>query len=105
MNLIQAHITQINALCASHEVDKLYAFGSVLTPYFDANGRSDIDFYISMNKHLEPVVKGEQILDLWLNFEKLFERKIDLITDTSIKNPYFQKEIDATKTIIYERKS
>lgn len=93
------------ALCEQHKVEQLYAFGSVLTASFDQHSRSDIDFYLIMQAGLEPLDKGEQILQLWYELEQLFHRKIDLLTDTSIDNPYLQKEIDRTKQLLYDRQS
>jgi predicted nucleotidyltransferase len=36
------------------------------------------------------------------NFEKLFKRPVDLVTDKSLKNPYFIKSVNQTKTLLYE---
>jgi len=38
---------------------------------------------------------------LLFSFEKLFKRDIDLITQKSLRNPYFIAEIDATKQLVY----
>jgi predicted nucleotidyltransferase len=33
--------------------------------------------------------------------EKLFDRKIDLVTENSLSNPYFIQGIDETKQLLY----
>jgi len=39
---------------------------------------------------------------LWDNLELFFNRKVDLLTDNSIHNPYLRKSIDSTKKLIYD---
>ena len=39
---------------------------------------------------------------LWDTFEVFFHRKVDLLTDSSIRNPYLRKSIDSTKILIYD---
>ena len=103
MSVLTENTDQLKTLCSQHKVNKLYAFGSVLTPEFDKKAESDIDFFINMLEGLPPLEKGEEILSLWLELEKLFGRKIDLLTDTSIQNPYLLAEINKTKQLVYDR--
>jgi predicted nucleotidyltransferase len=35
-------------------------------------------------------------------FEKTFNRHVDLVTDKSLKNPYFIKSVNQNKVLIYE---
>jgi len=48
--------------------------------------------------------EGEKLLSLWDTFELFFHRKVDLLTDSSIRNPYLRKNIDSTKVLIYDGK-
>lgn len=105
INILEQHKRKLRALCEQHKVSQLYAFGSVLTPAFDQQKKSDIDFYLIMEEGLEPLDKGEHILQLWYELEKLFNRKIDLLINTAITNKYLQKEIDITKQLLYDRQS
>lgn len=41
-------------------------------------------------------------MNIWDKFEQLFQRKVDLLTNTSIKNPFLKKNIDSTKILIYD---
>jgi predicted nucleotidyltransferase len=49
------------------------------------------------------------LLNRYLDFaealEKLFNRHVDWITQHSIRNPYFQKAIAATKEPLYEHRT
>lgn len=98
MKLIELNMNQIEALCRKYKVAKLWVFGSILTPRF--NDDSDID--------LSVIFHYDQIKDLFLTFfdfieelQNLLGRKIDLIDETSVKNPYFRRELDRTKQLIY----
>lgn len=90
---------RIKALCATHNVRQLYAFGSVCTDKFDAD--SDIDLLISFNP-MEHGDYADTYFELADEFEKLFHRHVDLVTDRSLSNPYFIKSVEQTKTLIYE---
>ena len=87
-------------VCKNHDVKVLYAFGSSVTDQFDPE-RSDIDILVEIEEP-DPIERGEKLLSLWNNLESFFRRKVDLLTDSSIKNPYLRKSIDATKILIYD---
>jgi len=87
-------------LCHEHKVSKIYAFGLGVTDRFDPI-KSDIDFVVDL-KIKDPIEYGETLLSFWDKLEILFGRKVDLLTDDSIRNPYLKKSIDATKKLIYD---
>ncbi len=87
-------------LCRSHKVSKIYAFGSVLTKNFDPK-KSDIDVIVSLDI-TDPLDYGEMLLTFWNNLETFFNRKVDLLTEESIRNPYLRKNIDSSKKLIYD---
>ena len=89
-------------LCKTNQVKALYVFGSSITNSFDENS-SDIDILIEMND-LEPLQKGEHLLSLWDQLEIFFQRRVDLLTTSSLKNPILKKNIDDTKLLIYDGK-
>jgi len=41
-------------------------------------------------------------MSLWDKLEEFFHRKVDLLTNSSIKNPILRKNIDKTKILIYD---
>ena len=87
-------------LCKDHNVKYLYAFGSSITDSFDFNN-SDIDLLVEIDSK-DPIDRGEKLLELWDLFEIFFRRKVDLLTYSSIHNPFLRKSIDATKILIYD---
>jgi len=87
-------------LCKSHKVKYLYAFGSSTSDKFDPD-KSDIDLLVEIDSK-DPVERGENLLSLWDLFENFFNRRVDLLTDASIHNPFLRKNIEATKVLIYD---
>jgi len=63
--------------------------------------KSDIDLLVDIDLP-DPVERGETLLSLWDTFEMFFKRKVDLLTESSIHNPYLRRSIDSTKVLIYD---
>ncbi|MGE5428626.1 MAG: nucleotidyltransferase family protein [Methylococcaceae bacterium] len=97
---ILKRLVDFQTLCKDHNVKYLYAFGSSVTDRFD-NIKSDIDLLVEVD-HLDPIARGEKLISLWDNLEEFFQRKVDLLTESSIRNPYLKKSIDSTKILIYD---
>ncbi len=89
----------IITLCKKHNVHQLYAFGSVIRDDFDAT-TSDLDFLVEMDIE-NPIEKGEHLMQFWSALEHLFNKKVDLLSSKSIKNPILKLEIDKSKKLIY----
>lgn len=98
---IEKNVKEFTDLCKLHDVRFLYAFGSAVTRDKFKTDESDIDLLVEV-KDTDPLIKGENLLSLWDSFERFFKRKVDMLTDSSIKNPYLRKSIDATKVLIYD---
>jgi hypothetical protein len=89
------------ALCNRYKVSKLYAFGSAISDRFNENS-SDIDLLVEVSVS-DPIEKGETLFALWDSLEAFFRRKVDLLTEKSLKNPYLRKDIEQTRKLIYDR--
>lgn len=100
MTLLREKHSDFVDLCRSHKVDKIYAFGSSITDHFDPE-KSDIDIVVKIDID-EPADRGEALLSLWDKLETLFQRKVDLLTEDSIRNPYLKANINRTKKLIYD---
>ncbi len=101
MDEIKNHLDELISLCKKYNVDNLYVFGSALTSSFDKEN-SDIDLLVNISI-ADSIDRGEALIGLWNDLEKLFNKKVDLVTENSIRNPYLKAEIDRTKSLIYER--
>lgn len=98
MNIIERNINRIKRLCNDYKVAKLYLFGSALTERF--NDESDIDFIVTF-KNVELIEYADNYFDFKFSLEDLFQRKIDLLEEKSIKNPFLLKSINSSKRLIY----
>jgi uncharacterized protein len=101
MALVKEKYVDFVDLCRVHKVEKIYAFGSSITNHFDPK-TSDIDIVVKIDIE-DPADRGEALLSLWDNLEALFQRKVDLLTEDSIRNPFLKNNIDRTKKLIYDR--
>jgi len=91
-------------ICEENQaIKKLYVFGSALTSRFNEE-TSDIDMLVETTDIL-PEEKGEKLMLLWDNLELLFNRKIDLLTENSLRNPILKREIEQTRKLIYDGQS
>ena len=100
MKLIDTNIRRIIELCILYKVKSLYVFGSILTSRFRAD--SDVDLLVKFNKGEIPLSDyADNYFDFQFALEDLFNRKVDLICDDAIKNPYFRQEVDSKKRLIY----
>jgi predicted nucleotidyltransferase len=96
--IISDRIDELKRLCNIYKVKSMYAFGSVCTDKFNDN--SDIDLLISFD-NLSIEQYTDNYFDLHYKLQNLFSRKIDLLTDNSLSNPYFIIGIEKTKQLIY----
>ena len=98
--LIQDHTDDIAEICRRHHVKRLEVFGSAAVGDFNPQ-TSDLDFLVDFGDAPPKPWYGNHI-DLKEDLETLFNRKVDLVDDTAIKNPYFRKSVDASKVPLYE---
>ena len=98
MKLIEMNIDKIAALCRKYKVARLWVFGSILTPRF--TDESDVDFSVEFNYGMI-----DDIFVVFFDFidelQGLLGRKVDMVDERAIRNPYFRKELDTTKKLIY----
>ncbi len=100
MKLIEINMRHILELCKLYKVKSLYVFGSILTSRFNTD--SDIDLLVNFNKENIPLSEyADNYFDFQFALEDLFKRRVDLVCDDAIKNPYFRQEVDSKKQLIY----
>jgi predicted nucleotidyltransferase len=98
MYLINQNKEQIKNLCDTHNVDKLYLFGSARTTKF--TNESDIDFLVKF-KSFDLKLYFSNYIDLKNKLKKLLHREIDLVEEQTLKNPYLINSIEKNKELIY----
>ena len=96
--LVADKIEQINRLCKKYDVKSMYLFGSGTLDQL--RKESDIDILVSFLD-----IPVERYTDNYFNLhdelERLLDRKVDLITERSLSNPYFIASIEKTKELLY----
>ncbi|HEY0652154.1 MAG TPA: nucleotidyltransferase domain-containing protein [Chryseosolibacter sp.] len=100
INTIRSKPQAFISLCRKHRVDKVFGFGSAIREDFDKH-TSDIDIVVELDIK-DPVQYGDTLLKLWDDLENYFGRKVDLLTDASIRNPYLRKSVNQTKKLVYD---
>ena len=98
MNISDKNIEQIRQFCKEFRVKNFSVFGSVLTDNFSSD--SDIDFVVDFDEK-DPFKYTDLYFQLKEKLEQILKRQIDLIEERGIKNPFFRKEIDESKVVIY----
>ena len=98
MNLVEAHMKELQRLCQQYNVDKMYLFGSALTSNFKP--QSDIDFLVKF-KPIDLAFYFDNYLSFKENLQELFGRDVDLLEEQTLRNPILINSINRTKELIY----
>ena len=92
----------LNCVCRKFRVERLYLFGSGADGRFSSD-HSDLDFLVALEEQ-SPAEYADNYLGLAHALEKLFDRPADLITERSIRNPYFRESVFAARQLLYDRR-
>ena len=90
---------EVDRLCHEHGVVRLELFGSAAGPEFKPTA-SDVDLVVEFGE-LESGRYADAYFELLAGLEVLFGRKVDLVVDRAIRNPYFRQKIDQSRTLLY----
>lgn len=90
---------QIAEICRKHHVVRLSVFGSAARDDFDP-ARSDVDLLIEFEPGYMPKSSWLK-LDIEGELEEVLHRRIDLLTSSSLRNPYLIREIDLHRQALY----
>ena len=100
--IIKTKLPELLDICQQHKIVSLYLFGSANTEQFD--NESDIDLLVTFGE-VDLFNYFDNYIELKENLERIFDRKIDLIEEKTVKNPVLRRSIDRNKTLIYGRAS
>ncbi len=88
----------IMALCRKYGVASLDLFGSGVSDEWWST--SDLDFIVRFKEQADRGL-ADRFLGLAEELEALFGPRVDLITPRSIRNPYFMRNVEATRASVY----
>lgn len=97
--LIATHRVTLEELCRRFHVRRLEFFGSAATGNFTPD-RSDFDF-LAQFQPLRPTEHADAYFGLLMALEDLFQRRVDLVEEGAIENPYFRDAVKETKAPLY----
>ena len=100
-NPIDLHRDEVAALCRHAGARRLDVFGSAIRDDFDPV-RSDLDFLVEFDA-VPPARYAQAYFTLKEGLEKLFGRPVDLVTGSSLANPYFRERIASESRNVYAR--
>ncbi len=96
---ILAKREEIAELCRKHHVRRLAVFGSATRDDFDPS-RSDVDLRIEFER--EAIDRyADNFFDLQDALEELFQRKVDILSAPTIRNPYFREAVESSLVTLY----
>ena len=98
MTLLDKHIDDIEKLCLIYKVNKLYAFGSVLTEKFSS--KSDVDLLVNFEP-IDVALYADNYYDFKFSLQDILKRPVDLLEEKAIKNPFFIQAINKQRQLIY----
>lgn len=97
---IQQQGATLAALCRQYRVRRLRLFGSAATGAFIPE-TSDLDF-IAEFADTHNADYADRYLDFAEALERLFNRRVDVLTERAIRNPYFRAEVERATQVVYE---
>ena len=98
-DLIGTHGAEIAEICQRFHVRRLDVFGSAVREDFDP-ARSDLDFVVEFERE-HPLGGLEIYFGLKEALEALFGRKVDLVSQGMVQNPYLRQSIDESRETVY----
>ena len=97
--LLDQKRNEVGALCRRLGARRLDAFGSVTRDDFDPL-HSDLDFLVEFDT-VPPAVYAQSYFELKEGLEALFGRPVDLLTPSSLANPYLRSRVIAERQMVY----
>jgi predicted nucleotidyltransferase len=97
--LIAARRAELIRLCHAHHVRRLDVFGSAASGAFD-RASSDIDFLVDFEP-IPPRDYADAYFSLKERLEALFGCTVDLVTESSVVNPFFRRRVNESKEAIF----
>lgn len=98
--LIEARRQEIEALCRGLGIRRLDVFGSAVGNSFDVD-TSDVDVLVEFDADCPGFDYFATYFTLKEDLEHLLGRPVDVVSVTSIRNPYFRDRVMRTRESLY----
>ena len=97
---VKEKMPEVVAFLKRNKVKRAYLFGSVCTDAFNDN--SDVDLLVAFEDGLDLFEYADRYWALDEELPKILGRPVDLLTERQLRNPYFIKVLNRTRTPLYE---
>lgn len=87
----------IAALCEELQVERLDLFGSATSETFGS--ASDVDVLVEFDRSQGDLFN--RYFTLKERLEALFDRPVDVVTASAIRNPYFKTAVERSRVNVY----
>lgn len=96
---IQNKLDEIIAACKQHQVESISLFGSAAKNAMHKN--SDIDLLVEFADDIDVLDYADNYFSLLEQLQDILNKKVDLVTSKSLKNPVLKEEIYQSKVVLY----
>lgn len=97
--LIQNKLDEIIAACKQHHVEAISLFGSAAKNAMHED--SDIDLLVKFSDEIDVLEYADNYFSLLDQLQKILNRKVDLLSSKSLKNPVLKEQIYKSKVNLY----
>ncbi|MBI3418211.1 MAG: nucleotidyltransferase domain-containing protein [Verrucomicrobia bacterium] len=101
VTLLQGKNEALAELCRRFNVGRLELFGSACTAEFDADS-SDLDFLVEFPTGHDLGPWMSRLFELQAKMSALLGRRVDLVMTSALRDPWFRRQADKTRTLVFE---
>jgi predicted nucleotidyltransferase len=99
IKLVQNKLDEIIAVCKQHHVKAISLFGSAAKNAMHED--SDIDLLVEFSDDIDVLEYADNYFSLLDQLQGILNRKVDLVSSKSLKNPILKEEVYKSKMDLY----
>ncbi len=85
-------IQSINLIARKYPLQSVALFGSINTEAFTEF--SDVDIVVRFDDQIDPIVRGECLLDFQIELEDNLNRQVDILNQAYVVNPIMKSVVE-----------
>lgn len=97
--LMQNKLDELIDACKKHHVESLALFGSAAKNTMHED--SDIDLLVEFSDDIDVLEYADNYFSLLDQLQEILNRKVDLLSSRSLKNPVLKEEVYRSKVELY----
>jgi hypothetical protein len=99
IDLIQNNLNEMIAACKQHHVQTLSLFGTAAKNALRQD--SDIDLLVEFSDEIDVLDYADNYFSLLDRLQSILNRKVDLVSNKSLKNPILKEDVYRSKVELY----